>query len=146
MFPVVLTSTILDAMESCMLCKKNLYNGDPVVTIGERGSQGINNASKKREDSVLTSPGDTVNQQCRKKYCNPKSINLYQQKKQSAETPPTLRLRYCFEFSVHCLFCGQKAVKSEKKRKNDLKFSKSGPKIFSVTLRTYADSGMIHGQ
>lgn len=47
MFPVVLISTILDAMESCMLCKKNLYNGDPVVTIGERGSQGINNASKK---------------------------------------------------------------------------------------------------
>ena len=52
MFPVVLISTILDAMESCMLCKKTLYNGDPVVTIGERGSQGINNASKKREDSV----------------------------------------------------------------------------------------------
>ena len=47
MFPVVLISTILDAMESCMLCKKNLYNGDPVVTIGERGRQGINNASKK---------------------------------------------------------------------------------------------------
>ena len=52
MFPVVLISTILAAMENCILCKKNLYNGDPVVTIGERGSQGINNASKKREDSV----------------------------------------------------------------------------------------------
>ena len=126
--------------------RKNLYNGDPVVTIGERGSQGINNASKKREDSVLTSPGDTVNQQCRKTYCNPKSINLYQQKKQSAETPPTLCSRNCFEFSKQCLFCGQKAVKSRNREKMNLKFSKSGPKIFSVTLRTYADSGMIHGQ
>lgn len=67
----------------------------------------------------MTSPGDTVHQQCRKTYCNPKSINLYQQKKQSAETPPTLRSRYCFEFSEQCLFCGQKAVKSEKKRKNE---------------------------
>ena len=75
MLPVVLISKILAAMENCILCKKNLYNGDPVVTIGERGSQGINNASKKREDSVLTSPGDTVHQQCRKTYCNPKSIN-----------------------------------------------------------------------
>ena len=72
MFPVVLISAILAAMENCILCKKNLYNGDPVFTIGERGSQGINNASKKREDRVLTSPGDTVHQQCRKTYCNPR--------------------------------------------------------------------------
>jgi hypothetical protein len=60
MFPLVLILIIFAVMENCVLCQKNLYNGDPVVTIGERGSQGINNANKKRDDNVLTSPGDTV--------------------------------------------------------------------------------------
>jgi hypothetical protein len=41
-------------METCVLCNEDIENGKAKVTIKEKGSQGINKASKKRGEVVHT--------------------------------------------------------------------------------------------
>lgn len=108
-------------METCVLCNEDIENGKAKVTIKEKGSQGINKASKKRGEVIHTSPGDVVHQHCLRAYCNPKAINLQLQREQEdIQNNPVLRSSNIFQFSEQCIFCEQSAVLSENKRKNDL--------------------------
>ncbi|XP_021362244.1 uncharacterized protein LOC110456045 [Mizuhopecten yessoensis] len=117
-------------MEECVLCHHSLQDGrDIAVTLRQKGSIGINEASKVRGDSILTVPGQQVHQDCRKSYVNPKSMHLNQKKSQDKDTDSllasksSLRSSSLFDFQQHCLFCGQSARLSGNKR---------GPDVFPV--------------
>ncbi|KAK6172759.1 hypothetical protein SNE40_016355 [Patella caerulea] len=90
-----------------------------IVVLREKGSDGINNASELRKDSIHTSAGQTVHQICRQEYCN-KNIIIRDLKRKNEDAPTTglnLRSRESpFRFSEHCIFCGRPATCSDKKR------------------------------
>ena len=107
-------------METCVLCNEDIENGKAKVTIKEKGSQGINKASKSRQDTIVTSAGQKLHQNCRKSYTNPKYIALANRDVTNESNVPSLRSKVEFDFKKHCLFCGQLASVYDKKRKNDV--------------------------
>ena len=60
-------------MADCVFCNKNLTDG-ATVTLGDKGCEGIANASLPRESSIVVKPGDAVHGECRKKFCHPSEI------------------------------------------------------------------------
>ncbi|KAJ7391185.1 hypothetical protein OS493_019316 [Desmophyllum pertusum] len=44
-----------------------------VVTLREKGSEGINQASAERNDQIVTVPGQKVHKDCRRSYCHPRN-------------------------------------------------------------------------
>lgn len=65
----------MDETANCIICKKSLNGEGDVVTLKEKGSEGINRASAERVDNITTVPGQQVHQNCRQEYCRPSSIN-----------------------------------------------------------------------
>ena len=60
---------------TCAICPQSLDNVNDVVTLREKGSEGINRASTWRNDLIQTVPGQKVHQTCRREYCHPSYIN-----------------------------------------------------------------------
>uniref|UniRef100_UPI00358F3F63 uncharacterized protein n=1 Tax=Myxine glutinosa TaxID=7769 RepID=UPI00358F3F63 len=109
-------------MELCIICKDTTRDGDITVHLGTKGSQGINQASSQRGDTLQSSPGDLVHQECRRKYCNPNVIKR-DIGKIGTKTTDSRTLRSTephFLFSENCLFCGKYAKHSRKKRGLDV--------------------------
>ena len=65
----------MDEEINCAICQKSLDNVNDVVTLREKGSEGINQASRKRNDLIQTVPGQKVHQTCRREYYHPNNIN-----------------------------------------------------------------------
>ena len=65
---------LMDETANCVICKKSLNGEGDVVTLKEKGSEGINRASTEWFDSFTTVPGQQVHQNCRREYCRPSSI------------------------------------------------------------------------
>ena len=109
-------------MEICMICKEKVENKDASVYLRAKGSQTINEASCQRGDSLHTSPGDLVHQECRRKYCNPNVIKRDINKVHvSSNVSRLLRsMEPPFLFSENCLFCGQYAKNAGRKRGCDV--------------------------
>ena len=61
---------------NCVICNKSLNGEGDVVTLREKGSEGINRASAEGFDSITTVPGEQVHQNYRREYCCPSSIKL----------------------------------------------------------------------
>ena len=57
-------------------------NVNDVVTLREKGSEGINRASRKRNDLIQTVPGQKVHQTCRREHYHPNKINRAKKKVQ----------------------------------------------------------------
>ena len=72
----------MDEEITCAICQKSLDNVNDVVTLREKESEGINRASRKRNDLIQTVPGQKVNQICRREYCHPNKINRAKKKVQ----------------------------------------------------------------
>ena len=109
---------------NCVICNKSLNGEGDVVTLKEKGSEGINRASAERFDSITTVPGQQVHQNCRREYCRPSSIK--RAKKSVLEETTSSRTRrsftrkaeQCFSFKTDCFFCGTKVeFGSDSKRK-----------------------------
>ena len=64
-------------MDYCVICKELSTNGLETVELGQKGSDGINNASKLRGDTLQTFAGQRVHKTCKQKYCNVKVIRSY---------------------------------------------------------------------
>jgi len=64
----------MDKTVNCVICGKSLDGEDDVVTLREKGSEGINLASVVRNDTITTVPGQQVHQNCRLEYCLPSNI------------------------------------------------------------------------
>ena len=52
----------MESIIDCVICKKPLREGNlPLVTLGEKGSSGVNRASVERNDeTIVTVPGQQV--------------------------------------------------------------------------------------
>ena len=107
---------------NCVICNKRLNGEGDVVTLKEKGSEGINRASAERFDSITTVPGQQVHQTCRREYCRPSSIKRAK-KSVSEETTSsrrsfTRKAEQGFSFKTDCFFCGTKVESgSNSKRK-----------------------------
>ena len=105
-----------------MLFVKRLNGEGDVVTLKEKGSEGINRASVEWFDSITTVPGQQVHQTCRREYCRPSSIKRAK-KSVSEETTSsrrsfTRKAEQGFSFKTDCFFCGTKVeFGSNSKRK-----------------------------
>lgn len=108
-------------MDTCAICGKSLANGGPTVILREKGSNGINTASRLRNSDLRMQPGQTVHQECRRIYVNPNSIAKDTRKDgipPEPKTPCILRSESpMFDFKEHCLFCGTFARYNEGKKR-----------------------------
>ena len=69
----------------CAICKKSDTN-DTLIVLSPKGSEGINNASKLRQDVIIVADGFKVHSTCRKQYTDKKDIsNLQKQRNDSPE-------------------------------------------------------------
>ncbi|CAH3187344.1 unnamed protein product [Porites lobata] len=113
-------------MEYCVICKELSTNGLETVELRQKGSDGINNASKLRGDTLQTFAGQRVHQKCRQKYCHVKVIRSYIKKhtadeETSSSASRTLRSSEpTFDFGERCLFCSQPAKLTGNKRGHDV--------------------------
>ena len=88
------------------------------MTLTQKGSAGINEASSKRNDDVLVIPGEKVHQDCRRDYCKLQNINKAlvqtidsQNNTESEAKKIILRsAEEIFQFKTHCLFCAAPAM------------------------------------
>ena len=107
-------------MEYCVICKELSANGLETVELRQKGSDGINNASKLRGDTLQTFAGQRVHQKCRQKYCNVKVIRSYIKKHtgdedRASSAVPVRSSEPTFDFGERCLFCSQPAKRTETK-------------------------------
>ena len=114
---------------NCVICNTRLNGEGDVVTLKEKGSEGINRASAERFDSITTVPGQQVHQNCRREYCRPSSIKRAK-KSVSEETTSsrrsfTRKAEQCFSFKTDCFFCGTKVEfgSNSKRKRLDEAFS-----------------------
>ncbi|CAC5405802.1 unnamed protein product [Mytilus coruscus] len=88
-------------MDTCIICNDDIQNGNKTVELREKGSIGINNASRERGDTIVTRTGQLVHEHCRRSYVNPNVIKGLKRKFTSPAplaTPPTLRVeQICIE-------------------------------------------------
>ena len=47
-------------MDTCPLCTESLENGQAITKLGEKGCEGVNKASKERQESLNLQPGQYV--------------------------------------------------------------------------------------
>ena len=106
-------------MDICKICNKEIDVGQSTVTLTDRGSAGVNNASIERGGEAFSLPGDEVHVDCRRSFTDKKRIQVAKRRVQT-ETPdepgPSLRSISTFDFRVHCLFCGTPVNVADKKR------------------------------
>ena len=83
----------MDEEITCAISQKSLDIVNDVVTVREKGSEVINQASRERIDLIQTGPGQKVHQICRREYCHPNKIN--RAKNQSATVVTRGYVSYC---------------------------------------------------
>lgn len=112
----------MDDETNCAFCKQPLDGKSTVVTLREKGSTSVNQASQHRGDFIRTVPGQRIHQDCRRIYCNP--IKIAQANKQdelyqgACTTRSSLRSsEELFNFSTNCLFCGTEVNFEEQRKK-----------------------------
>ena len=117
------TDTLMDETVNCVIYDKSLSGEGDVVTLKEKGSEGINRASTERFDSITTVPGQQVHQNCRREYCRPSSIKRAKRSVSEETTNSrrsfTRKAEQCFSFKTDCFFCGTKVefgLNSKRKR------------------------------
>ena len=90
-------------MDICKICNKEIDVGQNTVTLTDRGSAGVNNASIEREGEAFSLPGDEVHVDCRRSFTDKKRIQVAKRRVQT-ETPdepgPSLRSISTFDFRV----------------------------------------------
>ena len=113
-------------MEYSVICKKLSTNGLETVELKQKGSDGINSASKLRGDTLQTFAGQRVHQKCSRKYCHVKVIRSYIKKHTADEETASSASRTLrsseptFDFGERCLFCSLPAKLTGNKRGHDV--------------------------
>ena len=113
-------STVDEAVK-CIICEKSLDGEGDIVTLKEKGSEGINRTSKGRNDTITTVPGQQVHQNCRREYCLPSNIKRAKKAVSSETTsnrrPLKRKGEQSFSFKTDCFFCGYKVEFGEQKKR-----------------------------
>ena len=99
---------------------------DNILTLREKGNEGINRASAERNDTIHTTPGQKVHQTCRRSYCHPSNIaKAKRQENTTSQTSRSLRsldrkTGQSISFKTDCFYCGTNITEEEKKRLGDV--------------------------
>ena len=107
-------------MDVCALCEKPLTNNDEVAVLTDKGSQGINQISALKQDNILTTAGQKVHTDCRKKYTDKRGVKILNEIDTNNNESRNLRSVSDFDFKHKCLFCGKNAKHSSRKRGHDV--------------------------
>ena len=96
-----------------VVCKQPIRD-TPEVILREKGSAGINKASKERNDSLHCTAGQHVHQACRKNYCAPNQIAKILKQTVQQDVPTTSQqilgsAKSQFNYSCDCFYCGEPA-------------------------------------
>jgi len=110
----------MDEEINCAICQKSLDNVNDVVTLREKGSEGINRGSTECNDLIQTVPGQK-HQICRPEYCHLDKI--YRAKKKERENPITSchsldrKTEQSLNFKRDCFFGGTNVDLEDQKRR-----------------------------
>ena len=115
----------MDEEITCAICQKSLDNGNDVVTLREKGSEGINRGSRERNNLIQTVSGQKAHQTCRREYCHPSYINRAKKKEResskSSRSSLDRKTEQSFNFKTDCFFCGTNVdLEDQKRRKGDV--------------------------
>ena len=88
-------------MEYCVICKELSTNDLETVERRQKGSDGINNASKLRGDTLQTFAGQRVHQKCRQKYCTVKVILPTSRNIRLMKKKPLVQVEPCVPVKQH---------------------------------------------
>ena len=115
----------MDEEITCAICQKLLDNVNDVATLREKGSEGINRASRACNNLIQTVPGQKVHQTCRHEYCHPNYINRAKKKERESSICSRCSLdrktEQSFNFKTDCFFCATKVdLENQKIRKGDV--------------------------
>lgn len=99
-------------MDNCVFCQQQLGESG-TTTLGQKGCDGIKQASEERGEDILVTVGQRVHTECRRKYCNPHEVAQFNRQKRSFEAMEAesvgCRRRSAdpaFSYRDMCLFCG----------------------------------------
>ena len=94
--------------EICPICKERIEDGDG-VKVRQKGTDGINEASVRRGDDIVVTPGCKLHLDCRKRYINQHDIENQQKKSGSSILSLKRSARMStgpFNSKSDCFFCG----------------------------------------
>ena len=113
-----LRTEITPRQDVCLICKIETNDGSKIVQLTEKGSIGMNKASKERGDEIVTKSGHTIHEKCRRTNINPIVIKgLKRKPSEPVNEQPLLRSEQKFDFKENCFFCGASVVENTAKRK-----------------------------
>ena len=104
------TSTMEDT--KCAMCEKQLDDGRATFILTEKGVCSVKEAGKARGVAINVTIGQMLHYECRRNFCNKKSIerSLKRKFQEEPETPPRRRsIEPIFNFLEHCFLCGMPA-------------------------------------
>ena len=92
------------------ICKQESDKDEDFVKLRQLGADGVNSASRLKNDDVHVEAGDFVHKNCRKKYIKRKSSETFEQ----GPTSSTRSSKSSFEFRSKCFLCGNGVTKKER--------------------------------
>lgn len=102
----------------CPICHESLDNGKQTAVLREKGCNSINNASQQLGLDIVTSPGQTVHQECRRAHCHHKDLRRQNREPIANDNLAILRSKAnAFSYKDHCIFCGKPAKVTQKPAK-----------------------------
>ena len=119
------------------------------MTLTEKGTLGVCNASKERNYDLVVTVSDKVHRSCRDpSYINKKNIRSHNKKKSSTfadgiASRRSLRADHDFNFKLDCLFCKNRIT--EKELRTNKAYQVMCMNLLSVSLK-FVRNVKINGQ
>ena len=106
----------MDTNEHCIICNSHI-DGEELIVLHRIGAETVRRCSEERCDTIFATSGSKVHSSCRKKYCNPKTIQQFLKKKISVDIAPATKTRSTglnFNITSDCMFCAQLVTVDER--------------------------------
>ena len=126
----------------CTICSGQFEPGDTKTCLQAKGCAGVNDASRKRGDSLVVTVGQYINKKCRSDYINPNYIAQYlwdKNKDVPEQEKVTLRSsESAFSYQKDCIFCARTITDDkERKRQSDVYYVRTI--VFDKTILSVCD-------
>jgi len=104
-------------MEKCCICEESLDDGQPTVTLGKKGSESLNQASKaSAENKICTRVGQSVHTKCRRDFCRKPALKSEEDVSSDSSSISRHSIKPQFNSKEQCFFCGQSAKYDGRKK------------------------------